>query len=124
MKPAHHFNVILVTAPDVRTARQLAHGALEQRLAACASLVPKIESHYWWQGKITRGAEILILFKTARSRLAALEQYILASHPYDTPEIVALRLDQGTARYLAWINASIATPTSACAQAARAGGTG
>jgi periplasmic divalent cation tolerance protein len=124
MKPAQHFNVVLVTAPDLRTARRLSRGALAQRLAACASLVPKIESHYWWQGKIARGAEVLILFKTARGRLAALEQFILAGHPYDTPEIVTLRLDRGTERYLAWINASIATPPAPRAQAARAGGTG
>ncbi len=115
MKPARQFHIILVTAPNLRVARRLARGALEQRLVACANIIPKIESHYWWQERIERGAEVLILFKTARDRMEALERFILASHPYDTPEIVALQFERGTERYLAWINASIAvTPSREC----------
>ena len=85
----------------------LAKAALEARLIACANLVPNVESHYWWEGKIDTSAEILIVFKTQKSRLAALEKLILANHPYDTPEILALPLGTGTRQYLSWINASI-----------------
>jgi periplasmic divalent cation tolerance protein len=103
MKSARRFAVVLVTAPDLRTARALAGSALNARLVACANLVPRLESHYWWRRKIERSAEVLLIFKTVRTRLRPLEQLILKEHPYDTPEILALPLDQGTPRYLAWL---------------------
>jgi periplasmic divalent cation tolerance protein len=96
----------LVTAPDLKTARALARAALRARLAACANLVPKIESHYWWQGKIESGGETLIIFKTVRSRLAALEELILDQHPYDTPEFLVLAVGAGNRKYLDWVAAS------------------
>ena len=74
MKSARAFAVVLVTAPDLKTARALAKAALEARLVACANLIPKLESHYWWQGRIECSGEVLILFKTARGKLAALEK--------------------------------------------------
>ncbi|NBV22128.1 MAG: divalent-cation tolerance protein CutA [Proteobacteria bacterium] len=106
MKRAVAFRVVLVTAPDLKTARGLARAALTAKLVACANLVPKIESHYWWQGKLESGAEVLIVFKTTRAKLAALEKLIVAEHPYDTPEFITLSLAEGNARYLDWIVAS------------------
>jgi len=105
VKSAAQFALVLVTAPDLKTARRLARAALAARLAACANLVPRLESHYWWQGKLERSAEVLLLFKTTRARLAQLEKLILAEHPYDTPEFVVLRLDRGNRSYLAWLEA-------------------
>ncbi|MBI5774246.1 MAG: divalent-cation tolerance protein CutA [Verrucomicrobia bacterium] len=107
MKNPTKFQLILVTAPDLKTARALARAALKAHLVACANLIPKIESHYWWQGKIESSPEVLILFKTTRVRLAALEKLILAKHPYDTPEFVVLTLATGNRRYLAWLGASV-----------------
>ena len=103
MKATDRFRAVLVTAPDLKTARRLARAALRQRLAACANLIPGLESHYWWRGKMESSREVLLLFKTRASRLAKLERLILAQHPYDTPEFVAFRLTAGTARYLAWL---------------------
>ena len=108
MKSRNSFAVVLVTAPNLKTARALARSALEARLIACANLVPKIESHYWWEGRVECGREVLMVLKTTRTRLAALERLILASHPYDTPEFLALSLSGGTPRYLAWLAASVA----------------
>jgi periplasmic divalent cation tolerance protein len=102
MKNGKNVSLALVTAPDMKTARGLARAALEARLAACANLVPKIESHYWWQGKIEHGTEVLLILKTTASRRSALEKLILASHPYDTAEFVVLPVDSVTPRYLAW----------------------
>jgi periplasmic divalent cation tolerance protein len=107
MKPAAKFALVLVTAPDLKTARALARAALRARLIACANLVPKIESHYWWQGKIESGAEVLLVLKTAKSKLAALEKTILAAHPYDTPEFLVLPLNAGSRRYLDWLADSL-----------------
>ena len=72
MKSAAKFSIVLVTAPDLKTARMLAKAALSARLIACANLVPKIESHYWWQGKMESGAEVLLVLKTTNSKLTAL----------------------------------------------------
>ena len=107
MKSAERFTIVLVTTPDLKTARRLARGALRARLVACANLVPGIESHYWWKGKIETGAEVLCLFKTTRSKLTPFEKYVLENHPYDTPEILAAPLAAGTQRYLQWLGASV-----------------
>ena len=87
----------------MKTAGVLARAALAARLIACANLVPKIESHYWWQGKIETGTEVLLILKTTGARLRALEQLILAKHPYDTPEFIVLMLQRGNKRYLNWL---------------------
>ena len=106
MKSAERFSIVLVTAPDLKTARVLARAALQARLIACANLIPKIESHYWWQGKIESDAEVLLVFKTQKSKLASLEKLILAKHPYDTPEFIVLPLSAGNQRYLEWLKSN------------------
>lgn len=103
MKSAGSFAIALVTAPDLKTARALARAALSARLIACANLIPKIESHYWWQGKIESGTEVLLILKTRKSKLAALEKLVLAQHPYDTPEFLVLPVSAGTRKYLDWV---------------------
>ena len=80
--------------------------ALKTRLAACANLIPKIESHYWWEGRIQHGREVLLVFKSSRRRLAALEKCIVSLHPYDTPEFIVLPINRGNKRYLEWLSAS------------------
>lgn len=102
------FKIVLVTAPDLKTARRLARAALAARLIACANLVPKLESHYRWQGKLARSAEVLLVLKTTPARLVALEKLIVAKHPYDTPEFVVLTLAGGAKKYLAWLAESCA----------------
>ena len=103
---AAQFNLVFVTAPDLKVARALAKAALQKRLAACANLVPKMESHYWWRGKIESSAEVLILFKTLKRKLPALEKMILDKHPYDTPEFLVLAVDAGNQKYLKWMRAN------------------
>lgn len=103
---AQRFKIVLVTAPDLKTARKFARQALEARLAACANLLPKIESHYWWQDKLEQTHEILILFKTTNSQLKPLEELILSLHPYDTPEFLVLSLQSGNGRYLKWLRSA------------------
>jgi periplasmic divalent cation tolerance protein len=107
MKQVDLHQFVFVTAPDLRTARILAKAALKSRLVACANLIPKIESHYWWQGKIESGAEVLIIFKTTKAKLKALEKLIVEKHPYDTPEFIVLPITVGNKRYLDWISASV-----------------
>jgi periplasmic divalent cation tolerance protein len=106
VKAATKFAVVLVTAPDWKTARALARAALSARLIACANLIPSIESHYWWQGKIESSSEVLLVMKTQQSKLTALEKLVLARHPYDTPEFIVLPLSAGNKRYLDWLATS------------------
>lgn len=106
MKVAKGFQLILVTAPDLKTARKLARAALTGHLAACANLVPKVESHYWWRGKMECGTEVLLILKTTTARLDALEKLVVKLHPYDTPEFVVVNLSGGNRRYLDWLAAN------------------
>lgn len=105
MKRAAQFALVLVTAPDLKTGRKLATLALKARLIACANIVPKIESHYWWQGKMQSDSEVLLLLKTRRTCLKPLESLVLQHHPYETAEFVAVPLLGGSARYLGWLGA-------------------
>src|SRR5215472_6792628 len=102
MKTRNRFVLVLVTAPELKTARRLARSALKQRLIACANLIPKAESHYWWREKLETSAEVLMLLKTTTRRLTALEKLVVAEHPYDTPEFIVMGLKQGNRRYLDW----------------------
>ena len=108
MKAKSPFCIVLVTTPNLKTARRLARAALDARLIACANLVPKIESHYRWQGKLERSTEVLMVMKTTRARVSELEKLILARHPYDTPEFVVLSLAGGAKKYLAWLDTACA----------------
>ena len=99
--------VVLVTAPKLTMARKLARSILKNRLAACANLISGVESHYWWEGKICRDVEMLMVVKTSRAKLKVLEEFVLAEHPYDTPEIVVLPIDSGNRRYLKWVGESV-----------------
>ena len=105
MTKSDKYRVVLVTAPKITVARKLARLVLEERLAACVNIVRDVESHYWWEGKVCRDAEVLLVMKTAKGRLKALEERVLAVHPYDTPEFVVLPIEAGSKRYLDWIGA-------------------
>ena len=94
--------VVMTTVANAEQARTITTAVIEARLAACAQ-VQSVSSCYRWDGKVVNDAEQLILFKTMSSAYEALEAKLLALHPYDTPEIIRLPVDGGSARYLAWI---------------------
>jgi periplasmic divalent cation tolerance protein len=106
MIPAGQFSLVLVTTPDIETARRLATLALDAGLIACANIIPTIESHYRWEGGIEKSAETLMLLKTTKSAMDALEKLIAAHHPYTTPEIISLPIISGSPSYLDWLAAS------------------
>lgn len=107
MKQTKRFAAVLVTAPDMKTGRRLAREVLSARLAACVNLLPRIESHYRWQGKLETSAEVLLVIKTTTARLAALEKLIVVEHPYETPEFIVLPISCGSKRYLDWVQHSV-----------------
>jgi periplasmic divalent cation tolerance protein len=99
--------IVLTTAANPDDAERLARTLVEERLAACATLIPNIRSIYRWQGKVEDSTETMLLIKTGVEQLATLEARILALHSYDTPEFLVLGIDAGSAGYLDWLVASL-----------------
>lgn len=95
--------VVLVTAPSAEKAAEIARAVVEERLAACGNVVPGLRSIYRWEGKVHDEGEALLVLKTARDRLDALRARVIALHPYDVPEVIALPIEAGSAPYLDWI---------------------
>ena len=95
--------VVLVTTPDAEKAAGIARILVEERLAACGNVVPGLRSVYRWEGKVHDEGEALLLLKTTRARFEALRARVVALHPYQVPEVLALAVEAGDAPYLGWI---------------------
>src|ERR1051326_7858476 len=80
----------LSTFPDRETAQRIAMELVTEKLAACANILPQVESIYRWQGKIEHGDETLVFFKLSENRQSAFEEKLRSLHPYDVPEIIFL----------------------------------
>ena len=100
--------LVITNLPDAESARALATKLVEQRLAACANILSPCLSIYRWEGRLEEAEEVPLLIKTSAARYAALEEAIRAYHPYELPEIVAVRIEKGLPDYLAWVAASTA----------------
>ena len=96
--------VVLVTASSETEAQRISRALLDERRAACVNIVPRIESAYWWQGKIESAAEILLIVKTTAAQLDATIRLVKGLHSYQVPEIIALPVIGGNPEYLAWID--------------------
>ena len=96
--------IVLSTLPDDDTAEQIAKVLVEERLVACANLLPPMTSIYRWQGKIERDTERQIVMKTTRARVPALERRLKELHSYELPEFVVLDTSSGSAEYLSWVS--------------------
>lgn len=105
-------NVLLVlsTFPDIEKARQIGTSLVESQLAACVNLIPAIESIYRWQGALEHGTEVLAIFKTTSAAYAAFEARLKMLHPYEVPEIVAVKPGEISASYAAWLQESVIIP--------------
>ena len=100
--------LVITNLPDVESARALATQLVEQRLAACVNILAPCHSLYRWEGRLEEAEEVPLLIKTSAARYAALEEAIRAYHPYELPEIVAVRIEKGLPAYLAWMAAATA----------------
>ena len=106
MEHAKDLLCVICSFPDPETARQIGTVLIETQLAACVSFVPGAQSIYRWQGHTESATETLAWIKTTKNRYPALEQQILALHPYETPELVALAVDRAAPAYAAWVRSS------------------
>ncbi len=99
--------VVFCTIDNFDKAKQIAHKLLEQKLIACANIIPEITSIYEWKSQVVEDSEILMIFKTKKSCFESLKKEITKLHSYEVPEIIAIRLDAGAESYLKWIDKSL-----------------
>ncbi|HEY7543383.1 MAG TPA: divalent-cation tolerance protein CutA [Blastocatellia bacterium] len=96
--------IILVTAPNRGEAARIARSLVSERLAACVNIIAEIESVYRWEGKVIEDSESLMIVKTTEDRYSAVESRVRELHTYTVPEVIALRIEQGSEAYLRWIH--------------------
>ncbi len=94
---------MLITAPNQDVAAALAQALVAEKLVACVSILPGVRSIYAWQGKICDNSELLCVLKTRRALFASVRDRVIALHPYEVPEIIALPLVEGNPPYLNWL---------------------
>ncbi|MHC5011889.1 MAG: divalent-cation tolerance protein CutA [Planctomycetota bacterium] len=104
--PARRARLLLTTAPP-EAAHRIAHALVEERLAACVSLVPGVRSVYRWQEAVHDEPETVLVIKTVTDRLAALSGRLEALHPYEVPEQLVLGPEGGSAAYLDWLSGAV-----------------
>lgn len=105
--------VVLTSAPDRAAADALAEAVVRERLAACASVVPGVASVFWWDGRVQRAEEVLVLMKTAAERVDALLARAAELHPYEVPELLALPVQEAAPAYAAWVEREVRPEESA-----------
>ena len=97
--------LVITTLPDSAAGEELAKRLIEGGIAACVNISAPVASIYRWDGKIESGREVMLTIKTTAARYADLERAILADHPYELPEVIAVPITAGSDEYLAWIDA-------------------
>jgi periplasmic divalent cation tolerance protein len=95
--------VVLMTAASSDEAGRIAEMLVSRKLAACVQILPAIQSVYAWKGEVQRESEVLILAKTTQKNFAELQREVRAIHSYETPEIVALPIVNGSKPYIEWL---------------------
>lgn len=102
--------LILVTAGARDDAERLGEALVLAHLAACCSVVPTVHSVYFWEGRLHREHEALLLVKTMESRAEAVQEYVREHHSYQLPEVLQVQVDGGSAAYLNWMAEQVAKP--------------
>jgi periplasmic divalent cation tolerance protein len=95
--------IVLCACPDEAVATRIATALVDQGLAACVNRVPGVRSLYRWDGQLQDDAEVLLAIKTTAGRYGQVEGLIAAQHPYELPEVLALPVVAGSARYMDWV---------------------
>lgn len=100
--------LVFLTTANKREAQKIAQNLLNRRLIACANIYGPIESHFWWQNKIEKAEEFLVLMKSNQKLFAKLAKAVKEMHSYEMPEIIATPIVEGFQPYLKWLNSSLA----------------
>lgn len=99
--------LILCTTDSHASAKQLARSLVEKKLVACVNIVPNMTSVYSWQGQIHEDEEWLMLIKSTDERFDNVKDFVSANHPYDSPELISVNIEDGLPDYLTWIQDSV-----------------
>ena len=99
--------LILTTVAKRRDAMRIARVLIGDRLAACVSVVPGVRSIYRWKGKVCDDAELLLVIKTRKNLYKRLAARLKAIHPYTTPEILRVPVNEGSPEYLRWLDGAL-----------------
>jgi len=102
-----NYITVLITTASIQEAREIAKVLLERRKIACANLIPKVESHFWWQDKLDSAEESLLIAKSKAALLPEIITLVKEAHSYQVPEIIALPIIGGSQDYLEWIEESV-----------------
>jgi periplasmic divalent cation tolerance protein len=105
--------LVYTTYPTLVEAEKAGRTIVERRLAACVNILPGMVSHYWWQGAIERGEEVVMILKTRASLADSVCKSVKQTHSYTTPAILVLPLEGGDPDYLAWIMSETTAATPA-----------
>ncbi|MFH1725566.1 MAG: divalent-cation tolerance protein CutA [Elusimicrobiota bacterium] len=100
------YSIAYLTVPDRKTADALAEGIVKRRLAACVNIVPGVSSVFWWDDKLDRSEELLLVAKTRTALVADLTEYVRRNHPYSLPEVITVDIQEGNQSYLDWVGAN------------------
>src|SRR6267143_2103486 len=103
-KMAKKILLALSTFPDRETAQRISNQLVTEKFAACANILPAVESVYRWKEKIESGNETLVFFKVSEDRQSAFQDKLRSLHPYDVPEIIFLSVGSGLPEYLRWVS--------------------
>lgn len=95
--------LVMTNLPDLPAAQAMARALVGAKLAACVNILPAVQSIYRWQGAVEEAQEVTLLIKTTQTRFAQLQQAIVAAHPYEVPEVIALPVADGHPPYLHWV---------------------
>ena len=95
--------IVLVTAPNAEEAAKIGRALVEERLAACANIVPSVRSIYRWKGEVCDDTECLIIIKTLSNGFEVLQKRVKQLHSHEVPEIIVLPIAKGSEDYLKWI---------------------
>ncbi|MGD0938913.1 MAG: divalent-cation tolerance protein CutA [Terracidiphilus sp.] len=106
-EPTPPVRLVLTTTASPDEAARLGRTLVEEQLAACATLIPAVQSIYRWKGEIESSTETLLLLKTSHERLAALEARLHELHSYETPEFLVLTVDAASQSYFAWLQSCL-----------------
>ncbi|NXH26022.1 CUTA protein, partial [Myiagra hebetior] len=100
-------SIAFVSCLNEQIARDIARAIMDKKLAAYVNILPKSSALYFWKGELEESTEILLLVKTRTSKIGELSNYVRSIHPFETPEIISLPIDQGNPLYLKWIEENV-----------------
>ncbi|MDD5115903.1 MAG: divalent-cation tolerance protein CutA [Candidatus Omnitrophica bacterium] len=99
--------IVFITASNNKEARKIASALVSVKLAACVNIASKVDSLFFWEGKVQKASESLLIIKTRKEKLAKLIKLVKSLHSYDVPEIIAVPVISGDRPYLRWIDAVV-----------------